>query len=161
MNDQNDIRTLLHKLADIEALKQLKARYCHLVDAADWDALDALWMEDATCDYGFFGRFQGRSSIMDGFFRKQVSEASSFNAHMVHNPLIEVHGDRASGSWYLTAHTTQQPGNRAIWVMGIYHDEFQRVETEWKIASLRFEFKYFTPFDEGWARTPMWQPPHG
>jgi hypothetical protein len=29
----------------------------------------------------------------------------------------------------------------------------------WKIRSLEFEFRYFTPFEEGWARTPMWEIP--
>jgi len=59
MTDQIGIEVMLQELKDIEALKQLKARYCHLVDAADWDALDTLWTEDAVCDYGFFGRYEG------------------------------------------------------------------------------------------------------
>jgi len=144
------------RLIDIEAIKQLKARYCYFVDDGQWDELENLWTEDAVCDYGFFGRFQGRRAIMDDFFRGLVSSASTFNAHMLHNPLIEVENDVASASWYFTAHTTVN--GRALLAMGRYRDRYAKVQGEWKIAAIAVEFKYYTPFEEGWAKTPMWRP---
>ena len=159
MSELEDLRAAVDELRDIEAIKTLKARYCHLVDAGCWDELAELWTEDATCDYAFFGSYNGRDEIVNEFFRELVASASSFNAHMVHNPLIELTGDRAKGTWYLTAHTTNQPSNRAVWVMGLYRDEFERIDGSWKISSLEFEFRYFTPFEDGWAKTPMWEIP--
>jgi hypothetical protein len=156
MKHRDELEASLQELKDIEAIKRLKARYCHLVDAAAWDELEDLWTEDAVCDYGFFGCYQGRSQIMGSFFRELVPQASSFNAHMVHNPIIDVRGDRATAVWYLTAQTVSQPHDRAMWVMGIYRDELRREAGEWKISALRFEFKYYTPFEEGWAKTRMW-----
>ena len=157
MNELGELKAVLEELRDIEALKTLKARYCHLVDAGRWDELAELLTEDATCDYAFFGRYTGRDEIVNKFFRELVASASSFNAHMVHNPLIELAGDRARGTWYLTAQTTIQPVDQAVWVMGIYRDEFERVGGSWKIKSIRFEFKYYTPYEDGWAKTPMWE----
>ena len=154
-----DNAVAIRQLLDIEAIRQLKHRYCQLVDAGDWDALDKLWTEDARCDYGFFGCFDGRSAIMDTFFRGLVGPATSFNAHMVHNPIVEVDGDTARGSWYITAQTVIQPHNQAIWAMGNYEDTFRRIDGQWKIASLKVVFRYYTPFEEGWARTPFWQIP--
>jgi hypothetical protein len=159
MSELGELKAALEKLRDIEALKTLKARYCHLVDAGRWDELAELWTEDATCDYGFFGRYAGRDEIMNTFFRGLVASAASFNAHMVHNPLIEIEGDSARGTWYLTAQTTIQPANQAVWVMGLYRDEFKRIDGSWKINSLAFEFKYYTPYEDGWAKTPMWEIP--
>jgi hypothetical protein len=159
MAETEQMLGLLNDLKDIEALKRLKARYCHLVDSRSWDELAELWTPDATCDYGFFGTYHGRDEIIGKFFRELVDSASSFMVHMVHNPLIDVRGDRASGSWYLTAQTTIQPSNQAVWVMGIYRDEFERVASDWKLSSLKFEFKYYTPFEEGWAKTQMWEIP--
>jgi hypothetical protein len=159
MAETEQMLSLLKDLKDIEALKRLKARYCHLVDSRSWDELAELWTPDATCDYGFFGSYEGRDQIIGKFFRELVDSAASFMVHMVHNPLIDVRGDRASGSWYLTSQTTIQPSNQAVWVMGIYRDEFRRVAGDWKISSLKFEFKYYTPFEEGWAKTPMWEIP--
>ncbi len=158
MDDTRDLRALVNELRDIEAIKRLKATYCHLIDAGRWDALGKLFTEDARCDYGFFGIYHGRDQIVNEFFRGLVSSAASFNAHMVHNPIIDVRGDGASGAWYLTAQTTIQPANQAVWVMGLYHDEFRRVGGLWKLASLQFEFKYYTPYEQGWAKTPMWDP---
>jgi hypothetical protein len=161
MAEAEDSRAILEELRDIERIKRLKATYCHLVDAGRWNDLAELFTEDATCDYGFFGRYEGRDQIVNKFFGELVSSAASFNAHMVHNPIIDVRDDTASGAWYLTAQTTIQPANQAVWVMGIYHDEFRRVAGEWKLSLLQFEFKYYTPFEDGWAKTPMWDPTTG
>lgn len=159
MGEVEDLKATLNELKDIEALKKLKARYCHLVDARQWSELAELFTEDATCDYGFFGVYNGRAEIMNKFFRELVESASSFMVHMVHNPLIEVRGDSALGTWYLTAQTTMQPVNQAVWVVGIYRDQFKRVDQQWKLSSLEFEFKYYTPYEDGWAKTPMWEIP--
>jgi hypothetical protein len=159
MSEVEELKATLNELKDIEALKKLKARYCHLLDARQWNELAELFTEDATCDYGFFGVYNGRAEIMNKFFRELVDSASSFMVHMVHNPLIEVRGDSASGTWYLTAQTTMQPVNQAVWVMGIYRDQFRRVNQQWKLSSLKFEFKYYTPYEDGWAKTPMWEIP--
>ncbi len=45
--------------------------------------------------------------------------------------------------------------------MGIYEDRFKRVRGAWKISSLKFEFKYYTPYEDGWAKTRMWEIPRG
>lgn len=159
MKQPADDAAAVRLLLDIEAIKQLKHRYLRYVDAADWKALDRLWTEDAWCNYGFLGRFEGRQGIMDGFFRGLVSAASSFNAHMVHNPIVEIDGDSARGNWYMTAQTVIQPQNQAVWAMGVYEDTFRRVDGEWLIASLAVEFRYYTPYEDGWAKTRMWQIP--
>ena len=148
------IEAAVAELMDIEAVKKLKAQYCYFVDEGKWDDLDDLWTEDAVCDYGFFGRYEGKSQIMGTFFRQLVASAATFSAHMVHNPIIDMGKDAASVIWYLTAQTTVK--NQAVWVMGIYHDKYVKVNGAWKISSLKFDFKYYTPFEEGWAKTPMW-----
>ena len=73
--------------------------------------------------------------------------------------VISIDGDTARGNWYLTAQTVIQPYNQAVWAMGVYEDVFRRIGGEWKIASLKVEFRYYTPFEEGWAKTPMWTIP--
>lgn len=154
MPDTKTMEAAITRLVDIEAIKQMKARYCFYIDAGQWDELDKLWTEDAVCDYGFFGSFSGRRAIMDNFFRGLVANASTFNAHMLHNPVIDVKNDTADGSWYVTAHTTVN--NRALWAMGKYTDKYVKIQGDWKIAALAVEFKYYTPFEDGWVKTPIW-----
>jgi len=158
MADLEQVAKAVNELRDIEALKQLQARYCHLVDARRWKDLAALFTEDATCNYGFFGSFKGRDEIMSKFFAP-LDQGVSFMAHMVHNPLIEVQGDTASGSWYLTAQTTLEPIKQAVWVMGVYQNRFKRVGGGWKFTSIDFEFWYYSRYEQGWAKEKIWEIP--
>ncbi len=159
MADVEKLAREIAELRDGEAVKTVMARYCHLVDSRSYAELSELFTEDATCNYGFFGSFKGRKEIIGTFFGTLVDGAASFMVHMVHNPVVEVSGDEASGSWYLTAQTTIQPANRAVWVMGIYRNRFRRVGGAWKICLLDFEFKYYSPYEDGWAKTQIWQIP--
>lgn len=151
-----DVEAAVIKLLDIEAIKKLKAQYCFCVDEGRWDDLEDLFTEDAVCDYGFFGRYEGKSQVLGTFFRQLVATASSFSAHMIHNAVIDVEDGSAKAKWYLTAPTTVQ--NRAIWTLGVYQDEFVKVNGTWKISAINFSFKYYTPFEDGWVKTPMWAP---
>jgi len=145
-------------LEDIEAIRKLKARYCYLCDAGLSDArvrdeLLAHFTDDAKVDFGL-----GPASIYEGkegltvFFGTVVPTAISFSVHMVHNPIIEVHGDRATGRWYYEAPTTDAATNHAQWMMGTYFEEYVRENGDWKFASIKTTWKYISPYDDGWAK---------
>ena len=142
---------IVHELRDIEALNQLVARYCHLVDARQWKDLAQLFTEDATCEYGFLGSFNGRNEIMTKFF-EPLAQDHSFMAHMVHNPIVEVQDDVASGSWYLTAQITLEPMKQAVWVMAKRQHRFKRVDGSWKFTAIKVEPWYFSRYEQGWAK---------
>ena len=59
----------------------------------------------------------------------------------------------------MAARSAVQPANQAVWVMGIHRDEFRRIDGSWKISSLAFEFQYYTPNEDGRAKTPRWEIP--
>ncbi len=158
MSEIEQLRKALEELRDVQAIVTLQSRYCHLVDGRRWSELAELFTEDACCDYGFFGAYEGREEIVQKFFAELVGSVTSFMAHMIHNPVVEVDGDRARGLFYLTAQTTVEPVHRALWVMGRYRNEFRRVGGAWKIARLEFEFWYYSPYEDGWAKTRMWDP---
>jgi len=40
--------------------------------------------------------------------------------------------------------------------LGIHHDEFKRIDGEWKFTPVNFEFKYYTLYEDGWVKTAMW-----
>lgn len=145
-------------LEDVEAIRKLKATYCYLCDAGLGDAAvrDELlghFADDARVDFGLgaASTFEGRAGL-EVFFGTVVPSSVSFCVHMVHNPIIEVHGDRATGRWYYEAPTTDAATGRAQWMMGTYDEEYVRDGGRWKFAVIRTRWKYITPFDEGWAR---------
>jgi len=156
-SQEASLQAAVQELRDIEAIKQLKARYCYLVDERRWEELAQLWTEDAVGDYDFGLVFHGRDAVMEGFFHGPTVTAASFFVHMVHNPIVNVAGDSATGQWYLTAQSASQAG-QAMWVMGRYQDEFRRVGGEWKIKSLKFEYYVLAPYEEGWGKTRIHLP---
>jgi ketosteroid isomerase-like protein len=142
-------------LEDVEAIKQLKARYCDRCDDGPYDAegVAQLFTEDAVWEGEGFGRFVGRDAIRD-FFRTGRS-VFSFTIHQATNPIIEVDGDRASGRWYLLQPSTMVEGNRAIWLASHYEDEYRREGGSWLISHLKTTTRFFTPYEDGWAKTPL------
>ncbi len=150
----------IRALEDIEEIKKLKATYCFLCDAGldderNRDALISHFTADARVDFGL-----GPASVFEGkeglgvFFGQVVPGAVSFCMHMVHNAIIEVDGDRATGKWYYEAPTTDTSSGRAQWMAGTYVEEYVREGNEWKFTSIQTKWKYISPYDEGWAKNP-------
>ena len=148
-----DLEARIRRLEDIEAIKQLKARYCFLCDDGyDADALAELFTEDAVWDGGDLGKAVGRAKIHKLFTNSP--KALSFAVHMVMNPVIKIDGDRAEGIWYLYQAATQRIQDRPLWGSARYDEEYVRVGEEWKFANLRLTSFFWTLFDEGWVKTP-------
>ena len=128
-----DTARLVRELADIEAIRQLKHRYCALCDANyDADPLAELFTEDAVWDGGPIGAHTGREAIRS-FFRGSPNRVP-WALHMVTNPIIEVDGDSATGQWYLWEPLVYAlpEGNEAWWMSARYDDRYRRTPQGWK-----------------------------
>ncbi len=152
-----ELEARIRVLEDIEAIKRLKARYCELCDAgltdpANRDELVGHFTVDATVDFGMGegSSFEGKEGL-ELFFGTVVPSGVSFCMHMLHNPIIEVDGDCATGRWYFEAPTTNAVTGKAQWMAGRYLEEYARVDGVWKFSFIRTEWKYIAPYDEGWS----------
>ena len=131
----------LEDLLAIEAIRQLKAAYCRLVDTKQWDRLQALFTADATVE--------GFGSVPDGAgpaaFVARVAEriGASVSIHHVHAPEIALTGPAtARGVWPMVDYVEFLPGAHPAggrgWVgWGFYEEEYARVDGEWRIAFMR------------------------
>ncbi len=150
MNEQ-EIAAKVRWLADIEEIKQLKARYASACDD-DYacDAIAALFTEDAIWDGGMMGYARTREGIREFF--SGASDVVGFAVHGVSNPLIQIEGDRATGQWYLHQPMTIKGTEDSFWFCAQYKDEYVRTPDGWRFSHVRLIARAFTPYQDGFGK---------
>jgi hypothetical protein len=119
---------------DLEALKQLKARYFRLMDTKQWQAWGELFTADAEMrsspdpDERFVGREEIVSKV-SGYL------ADAVTVHHGHMPEIEIRGDTASGIWAMYDYVEMPKLVLRGW--GHYHEEYVRDAGGWRIRRSR------------------------
>ncbi|MEM7099119.1 MAG: nuclear transport factor 2 family protein [Pseudomonadota bacterium] len=153
MSESNeDLAARIQRLEDIEAIRQLKALYCEICDDHhNPDRIVTIFTEDGIWEGKGIATANGHAEIRALFER--FGEMMSFTEHMTMNPRIEIDGDSAIGTWYFFGPFTFKGENpTAKWQAARYHEKYQRVEGEWKIAHLKVGGPGMSVFyDQGWA----------
>jgi hypothetical protein len=130
----------LERLLAIEEIKQLKARYCRLVDEqADASEFETIFTQDAEIDYGVWGRYSGLRAWIDGRDQR-VGEGRHVTAHHLHMPEIEIlTEDTARAIWPLGDYIAHDGPDSRLVIQGYgqYHEQYRRVGGRWLISSLR------------------------
>jgi Ketosteroid isomerase-related protein len=136
----------IEQLNDIEDIKQLKARYCRLIDQKRWDELEADFVPAATIEIaGAPGgaddtqKFTSAHGFMEGL-RKLMEPLVS--VHQVHAPEINIlNADTAEGTWTISDRLVFPDGSplKILQGWGIYHETYKKVSGSWRFASVRLE----------------------
>jgi ketosteroid isomerase-like protein len=153
--DLEALAARITRLEDLEAIKQLKARYCEICDDDhDPDRITAIFTEDGVWEGKGIGRAEGHDEIRALFTRFQ--SAIRFSQHMTMNPIIEVEGETARGTWYFFGPftiTSEESGNQALWQACRYHETYRKVDGRWLISSLSIRGpRMAADYETGWAR---------
>jgi hypothetical protein len=149
---QGKIEERLQRIEDVQAIAELKAAYCNAADGGwnrpthDSDRVASLFVEDGVWESGKSGRGEGRAGIKALF---DTFKPAPFAFHRVSNPIIRVEGDRATGEWHALVAITFADG-KALWIGGIYDDEFVRTPAGWRFRLLRFTQAFRTTIPAGW-----------
>jgi hypothetical protein len=121
-------------LAEIEAIKQLKARYCRFLDTKDWTAWRSIFTDDFRSDTSEAG-----GKVIDGadefvaFTRKSLRNQAT--VHQVHAPEIELtSATTARGVWALEDVVRFGPGVN-LRGYGHYHETYEKVDGQWRIKT--------------------------
>ena len=124
------------RLEDIEAIKQLKARYAEICDDMhNPERITSVFAEDAIWESPDFGKAVGHAEIKALFTRFQ--QMFSFSQHNMMNPIIEVNGNRATGIWYIMGPWTYTKTGEQKWFALRYDDDYVKINGQWKYAHLR------------------------
>jgi SnoaL-like domain len=124
------------ELRDIEAIKQLKARYIRMVDSKNWDAWRALFTSDCQVETEG-GLFVGPDAVV-----ASVSQAlaSGTTVHRATMPEITLTGpDSASGIWAMqdVVDLVVRGEHYEFHGYGYYYEEYQRGPDGWKIKGTK------------------------
>ena len=118
----------LRALADREAIRDLASRYAHCVWRKDVDGAVGLFTDDGEMDTGDRPAIKGRAALLEEY--RRMITGPQFHP-FVHNHLIELHGDTATGICYLDLRATMD-GTSMIG-SGYYDDRYVRVERRMEI----------------------------
>jgi ketosteroid isomerase-like protein len=144
-----ELKRQIQVLGDLEAIRQLKARYAQVVDGFLNQDIEKLFTEDAVLDFTPRDILKGRQAIKE-FFRK-IPEFQPFSIHYFVLPDIKVEGEKAQGRWYMWLPATKGDGS-AIWVAGYEDDMYVKVDGEWLISEVKLTRCFRTPYEEGWHK---------
>jgi len=134
--NENDVSTLLQRLADVEEIKQLKARYFRMMDLRRWDDWGQVFAREAIMEVPEADMtVVGRDNIVEA-----VSGAleGARTVHHGHMPEIEIIGDdTARGTWAMFDYVEWPPtetGDRVgLQGFGHYFEEYVREDGQWRI----------------------------
>jgi hypothetical protein len=150
-------RVLPDEIADVLAIRDLKARYAYFADhkydhvhrrrqpQARLDraarAQAACFTRDARWDGGrdFGKRLVGRAALF-AFFR---GGPWRFAVHFYVAPIIEIDGDRARGWWRLWQLAMPHGSDDAVFFAAVTAEEYRRERTGWLHSAVRFEHMHF------------------
>ena len=151
------IEERLARLEDVEAIKNLKARYAYHCDHGyDADGMASLFVEDSIWTSNAFGTYRGRAAIHE--FQSKISSEILWALHFMICPVVNISddGQTASGSWYLIEFATMtrpaaDDGKDAVVMTAVYNDTFVRERGEWRFKSVSVEFHQVSDLDKGWV----------
>lgn len=144
--DARSIEAAVREIADREAIRDLACRYAHCVWTKDVAGVLDLFTEDGQMDTGDRPVIRGKEALLQAYRRT----LSSDEYHpLVHNHLIDLRGDSATGTCYLDLRASVD--GRSMVGSGHYEDEYAKLGDHWKFRSRKLRMHFFLPLGEGWA----------
>jgi ketosteroid isomerase-like protein len=131
----------VQQLADIEAIKQLKARYFRFVDTKDWTALRSLFTDDARHYYVDADGTEKFTSNDDYFPMMASMLSNGITTHHGHTPEITLLSDtEAEGIWAMLDYVQcdMPHGRESLMGFGHYFETYRKGDDgSWRISSKR------------------------
>lgn len=120
------------QFSDWLAICNVKAAYCRLLDAKDWDSWAQLFTEDVEVDVrGSGGTLERGRDAFVASVRGSIETTKT--CHQVHSPEITIDGDTATAVWAMQDRLIWEDG-RTMTGFGHYHENYVKQDGQWRIA---------------------------
>jgi ketosteroid isomerase-like protein len=119
---------------DIEAIKQLKGRYCRLMDTKDWAGYRQVFTDDVVMDTSEAGGgvIAGADEFLD-FLVPTIGEVST--VHHCHTPEIDVTSETEARGFWAMEDMLRFPDGTELHGYGHYTETYRKGASGWQIAS--------------------------
>jgi hypothetical protein len=153
-------------LAEIEAIKRLKARYFRFLDTKQWDKFRSVFTDDlelttdtsrpdANGKVESQQKFKGADDFV-GKLSKRLAE--TITVHHGHMPEIDLTSPTtAKGIWAMEDVLTENVNGRLVGY-GHYHETYEKVRGEWKIKTLHLTRLSVVTSGDWNAKAGDWNP---
>ena len=133
----------IQTLEDIEAIKQLKARYWFACDRRDAHGIrDCFSTQDILIDFGFIGQFTDLEAFIE-LFLSMTDKPSHIDLHHGLAPEIEIiDPETAHGRWRMQFQLIETEAEVAQFMGGYYEDRYRKHDGEWKIATTKYTLTF-------------------
>lgn len=131
--------TRIQRLEDIDAIRQLKARYLHACDRKQIDAVrDCFADGEVMIDYGAIGSFNNREDFL-AVYQEKACRPNIIDMHHSHNGQIQWQSaEAATGTWDLYFYQIDTDTGTLIQLGGFYEDRYIKQDDAWKLVETRF-----------------------
>ncbi len=135
-----ELERRLQALEDINAIKELKARYLRACDRKQPDVMRDCFIEKgAVIEADNFPSFNDREGWVAVFTELAVNNPNVMDMHHGQNPQISLTSpDSASGVWDLNFCQVNVKERTVVNLAGEYRDEYVRRDGRWWISAQRF-----------------------
>lgn len=138
----------LARLEDIEQVRTLRMRYHHYINSARFDLVHELVTTDGVVDLGYFGAYEGKQAVADGFRAMGERERFLMKQFMTSHT-VDLDGAEGRGSSHLLAFYAHQ-GTSYV-VAGCYEDEYAKTASGWLFSRMTLTPYFTVPSELGWA----------
>lgn len=160
-----ELEAKVRELSDREAIRDLRYRYHEYINDAKFSEIADLFTDDGELFFGHLGNAHGKDEIRRFFSgpRPKTLDAAGGQSpkrprptrvrQFIHNHVVEVHGDRATGFSYLEAKPVYK--GESYVVAARYDDEYARQGGQWKFKKMALTPYFMVPLKEGWAQDDL------
>ncbi|MCH2169233.1 nuclear transport factor 2 family protein [Myxococcota bacterium] len=149
MSDRPDNETMIRENWDREEIRRVKYKNMRHLDLKEWDEMAETFTEDATTAW-LDGQvsLSGREAIMEFLRSTPFAEGDSvITVHQCAAMEIDfVTPDHAKTTSRLYNPMWFRPDDQLHLLLAFYHDEFKRVNGQWKISHTGHEYIYDDTF---------------
>lgn len=132
------------RLEDIEAIRQLQARYQRCLDCRDFDGIADCFTDDVDACYDNAREsYKGKEDVMN--FLHSVMTVDIPSTHLIHGGEIEVTSPTAHAKWYLEDYLNHRVFLVKLHGAAIYDVDYVKNDGRWQISRIGYTrcYEYF------------------